>query len=147
MSTVAGPQAGPSTRQMLRVVLTSGDTIMSSVDGDRDTARRELDTVIASLSTERYVRIGDDTIVRSDEVRMIQLRAEGQGDDGGFLQDLKSKITGGDGMDTEQGRTTQTVYRTDSEGGRSATGQGSSGWGDQPWIGYGRRPWSETKPF
>ena len=150
MSTLVGPQAGSATRQILRVVLTSGDTIMSSIEGDRDAARRELDTVIGSLGTERYVRIGDDTIVRSDEVRMIQLRPEGQGDeDVGFLNDLKSKITGGDRMDTEQTRT-QTVYRTDGEGrqsGSQQSGQSGSSWGDQPWIGYGRRPWSETKPF
>jgi hypothetical protein len=148
MATAAGPQTGLSTRQRLRVVLTSGDTITSSIEGDEETARRELDAVIASLGTERFVRIGDDTIVRSDEVRMIQLRHEGEGDDGGFLQDLKTKITGGERMTTYDDRqTTQTVYRTDDEGRQGGGwGQGQGG-GQQPWIGYGRRSWAETKPF
>jgi hypothetical protein len=143
MATIVRPGADSATRQRLRVVLTSGDTIMSSIDGDEESARRELDAVIASLGTERFVRIGDDTIVRSDEVRMIQLGPDG--DDGGFLQDLKTKITGGDQMTTYDDRqTTQTVYRTDGEG---RQGGGGSFGGQQPWIGYGRRTWAETKPF
>lgn len=152
MATAAGPQTGESTRQRLRVVLTSGDTIVSSIEGDEETARRELDSVIASLGTERFVRIGDDTIVRSDEVRMIQLRHEGEGDDGGFLQDLKTKITGGDRMTTYDDRqTTQTTYRGEDEGRGSGSGSGGGGWGQgggqQPWLGYGQRTWAETKPF
>ncbi len=148
MATVAGPQTGPSTRQTLRVVLTSGDTITSSFSGDEDAARRELDAVIGSLGTERYVRIGDDTIVRSDEVRMIQLRREG-GEGGGLIDDLKSRITGGDRMtnyDTEQGGGTQTMYRGDTQSGQQSQQGRGSGW-TEPWMGYGRRPWAETKPF
>ncbi len=148
MATVAGPQTGPSTRQTLRVVLTSGDKIVSSIQGDSEAARRELDAVIASLGTERFVRIGDDTIVRADEVRLIQLQPEGS-EEGGLLQDLKSRITGGDQMtnyETEQGgSTTQTMHRGDSQGGQQAQ-QSGQGWG-QPWMGYGQRPWAETKPF
>lgn len=148
MATVGGPTTGPSTRQRLRVVLTSGDTISSSIEGDEESARRELDAVIAGLGRERFVRIGDDTIVRSDEVRMIQLRQEGD-DDSGFLQDLKTKITGGERMSTYDDRQgAQTVYRTGDEGRQGAGGGGGGlGGGQQPWIGYGRRTWAETKPF
>jgi hypothetical protein len=144
MATVAEPHAGSTTRQKLRVVLTSGDTIVSSVEGGEASARRELDSVIASLGTERFVRIGDDTIVRSDEVRMIQLRREeDDDDDGGMLQDLKTKITGGNRVTTTDQGSTQTMYR-ESEGRTQGQGGGVI---DQPWLGYGQRPWSETKPF
>ncbi|MDQ3778748.1 MAG: hypothetical protein M3310_07820, partial [Actinomycetota bacterium] len=137
--------ARASARQRVRLVLTSGETVVSSLDGDEESARRELDAVIASLGTARFVRIGDDTIVRSDEVRLIQIREEDSDDEGGFLEDLKSKITGGEPMSTTYDpdqQTTQTAYRTSGE----SQGRQQS-WADQPWLGYGRRPWSETKPF
>ncbi len=145
METVARPRTGSSTRQQLRIVLMSGDVIACSLEGDQEAARRELDSAIVSLGSERFLRIGDDTIVRSDDVRLIQVRPEGSGDEGSFLQDLKSKITGGDQMTTmEDGQSTQTHYR---QGGEGQQGRQQGGWADQPWIGYGRRPWSETKPF
>lgn len=142
MATLAGPESGPTTRRRIRVVLTGGDEIVGTVTGDEAAARSELDAAILSLGSERFVRIGDDTIVRSEDVRLIQLRPEGE-DEGGFLEDLKSKLTGGDRMSvTDQGNSqTQTLYRSGE-----AQGQ-DRGWSDQPWIGYGRRPWSETKPF
>jgi hypothetical protein len=139
MATTAGSMAGPSTRQKFRILLLSGDEIGCSLEGDDAAGREELDAAIVSLGSERFLRIGD-TIVRSEEVRLIQLRPEGQDDDGGFLQDIKSKITGGDRMSTTDQGNTQTMYR-------GQEGQQERGWTDQPWIGYGRRPWAETKPF
>jgi hypothetical protein len=148
MATITEERTDSSTSQKLRVVLASGDEITCSLQGDRETARRELDAAIVSLGSERFLRVGDDTIVRSDDVRLIQLRSEHEQHEGGFLQDLKTKFTGGDGMTTTDQGNTQTVYRSgESHGQQGNQGNQGSGWSNQPWIGYGRRPWSETKPF
>ena len=128
-STPAGAQTGAS-RQRLRVVLTGGETISSAMIGNETAAFRELDDLIDDLASERYVRIGDDTIVRSDEVRIIQLAAQAD-DQGGLLGGLKSTLSGGNQMATAE--------RKDPD----QTGPA----GQQPWLGYGQRPWAETKPF
>ena len=50
--------------------------------------------------------------------------------------------------DTEQGgaTATQTMYRGDAQAGQQAQQGRGAGW-SEPWMGYGRRPWAETKPF
>ena len=99
-STPAGAQTGAS-RQRLRVVLSGGETISSAMIGNETAAFRELDDLIDDLASERYVRIGDDTIVRSDEVRIIQLAREAN-DHGGLLGGLKSTLSGGNDMATAE---------------------------------------------
>ena len=128
-TTPAGARTG-ATSQTLRVVLTSGETISSTLIGNQAAAFRELDDLIDDLARDRYVRIGDDTIVRSDEVRIIQLTPD-ENEQAGLLGGRKPTIPGGDQM--------ATAARKDPEQ------SGSSG--QQPWLGHGQRPWAETKPF
>jgi hypothetical protein len=126
------------------ITLLDGDSIKARAR-DAASTETELETVHGRLGTEPFVRLGD-TIVRSEDVRSIQLREDdGSDDDGGLLDNLKQRLGGGrmTSYDTEE-RPTQTRVRA----GRSTRSQGDDGPGfADRYVGYGQRPWSETKPF
>ena len=127
-STPAGAQTGAS-RQRLRIVLSGGETISSAMIGNETAAFRELDDLIDDLASDRYVRIGDDTIVRSDEIRIIQLAREAN-DQGGLLGGLKSTLSGGNEIATAERK--------------DADQTGSSG--QQPWLGSANAPGGNQSP-
>ena len=140
-------ETGGATRFVLSVTLTTGETIEAEAGSDRAAARDALASIHRRLDSESFVRVGDDAIVRSADVRSVRLRADGE--DGGLLDTLKDKIGGRQmtGYDTEQ----QTVAqgRPGAPGmGAHAGGRdtGESGFTEQ-YLGYGRRPYAETKPF
>jgi hypothetical protein len=115
---------------VVEVVLVSGERIKALLGVDEQAARAELAGLHGRLEDGRYLRVGDDTIVRAEEVRWLQLRPHDD-NDGGLIDSLMTKVRGGDEMSN---------YDTHHS-------QGNRGSGLSPWIGYGRRPYSETKPF
>jgi len=115
---------------VVEVVLVSGEKIKALLGVDEQAARAELAGLHGRLEDGRYLRVGDDTIVRAEEVRWLQLRPHDD-NDGGLIDSLMTKVRGGDEMSN---------YDTHHS-------QGNQGSGLSPWIGYGRRPYSETKPF
>jgi hypothetical protein len=125
--------------------LLDGDSIWAHA---RDTAmaESELQSLHGRLGTEPFVRLGD-TIVRSEDVRSVQLHEDDGSDEGGGLIDtLKQRLGGGrmTSYDTEE-RTSTTRGR----GGRATRGRemdDGPGFAER-YVGYGQRPWSETKPF
>ena len=127
--------------QVYEIRLLDGDSIWAHA---RDAAgvEPELATVHGRLGSEPFVRVGD-TIVRSEDVRSIQLHEDDGSDGGGLLDTLKHRLGGGrmTTYDTEE-RTTR------ARGGRSMRGREDDGPGfADRYVGYGQRPWSETKPF
>jgi len=120
----------PRRAHVVEVVLVSGERIKALLGVDEQAARAELAGLHGRLEDGRYLRVGDDTIVRAEEVRWLQLRPHDD-NDGGLIDSLMTKVRGGDEMSN---------YDTHHS-------QGNRGSGLSPWIGYGRRPYSETKPF
>jgi len=148
MATVEREDVGASTRQVLSVTLMNGDELEAELGDDAESARAELASVHTRLGSESFVRIGEYTIVRSDDVRCVQLH-EDDGSQHGLIDTVKEKLGGGNRMtsyETEQNtRTTERFPRTGMGAGAQGH-QGEPGFADQ-FLGYGRRPFSETKPF
>ena len=141
--------AAATKRYVLHVTLRDGEELTAHIGDDAGVARDGLAVLHSTLSTERFAVLGDDTIVRSDEVRFVQLRESDEDEGGGLLETVKSKLGGGSkGMSTYEREDTEIRSGT-GVGARRPTGgpRGSEGpgWADQ--FGYGRRPWAETKPF
>jgi hypothetical protein len=106
---------------IIEIRLVDGDRIHACIPGGQEAARAELESVHARLGTEGFVLVGD-TIVRSEDVRHIQVR---------------DNIRGGN-----MGNYETTPQQQQQRGGTQRDG----GLTDQ-WVGYGNRPWAETKPF
>jgi hypothetical protein len=115
---------------VLELVLVSGERIRSRLGPDQEAARAELAGLHGRLHEDIFLRVGEDTIVRAEDVRWLQLRPDDE--DGGLIETFMTKVRGGDEMSNYQ--TTR----------GSQHGQGGP---MTPWLGYGRRPYSETKPF
>ena len=126
--------SGERTSCQIEVQLTDGERIEARVDGDRESARRALAEVHSRLDAQKFVLVGEDTVVRSEDVRFVRLR--GDDESGGILDTFRSKL-GGDGMSN---------YETRERPRDGATQRDEPGFADQ-WVGYGNRPWAETKPF
>jgi hypothetical protein len=144
-----GQEAADQPRGFLvEVGLIDGGTLegeLRGADGDRADGLAE---VYSQVSTNSFVAVDERLIVRSSDVRYIRLR-EADGSSPGLLDTIKDKIGGsqmssygseprGDGMGTAYEEPTR-VQREGRQGQQR-------GWTDD-YIGYGRRPWSETKPF
>lgn len=138
--TTVSEGAAEATRKVLHVELEDGKELDASV-GDSGVANA-LDHVLQQLETAAFVRIGEDTIVRSADVRCVRLRTddENAGEGGGLVDSLKQRIGGGE-MSYQPQRGGAAVRE------RSDSGQNEPGIADQ-FFAYGRgRPWAETKPF
>jgi hypothetical protein len=149
------PAGGQSPRYLIEVCLTEGGTLEGDLgEGGAAGALRELDK---RLSTDAFVAVDERLVVRSSDVRYVRLReADGSS---GLLDTIKDKIGGSQvtsyGNEPENVGSYGTAYEEPTQpggsqvvrarsGGRQGQGQGR-GWMDD--IGYGRRPWAETKPF
>ena len=117
---------------LIEIVLVSGEQIRTRLGPDEEVARAKLAGLHGRLQEDLFLRVGDDTIVRAEEVRWLQLRPH-DGNDHSLMNTLLTKVRGGDEMGS---------YETQ----RTQHNQGGMG-GLAPWVGYGRRPFSETKPF
>lgn len=128
---------------VLEVRLADGDRIALDAGGDPEAAQTELAALHAALEAGAFVRLGDSAIVRAAEIRSA--RVHRVGGNTGMFDDLQSQLRGVpvSTYDTEQ--------RGDIAGGhvpyRSGERQNDGpGFVDQ-YVGYGRRPYAETKPF
>jgi hypothetical protein len=116
---------------LLAVTLRSGERVTARVAGGQAEARARLAALQRELATEQHVLLGDDTVLRADEIRSVAL------------------VDGAEQPTTvahpPPGRDEATRY---PGGGRRRQGNGG-GLADQAqeWLGYGDRPWAETKPF
>ncbi len=128
-----------STRHVVHVELMDGKELEASVGEARPS--RVLDDVLQQLAASTFVRIGENTIVRTADVRCVRIRDhEDDGSGPGLVDSLKQRIGGSDmSYDPQRGAT---AVQQQSDG-----GQAQPGIADQ-FFAYGRgRPWAETKPF
>lgn len=121
-----------STACLIEIRLTDGDRIHARVPGGEEAARNELASFHSKLGAQGFVLVGDDTIVRSEDVRHVQVRNDDN--DSGILDTVRTKLGGNSMSDYETQQRPDTQRRDDQ------------GFADQ-WVGYGNRPWAETKPF
>jgi hypothetical protein len=128
---------------VLEVRLADGDRIAVDAGNDEDSARAELTALHAALEAGAFVQLGDAAIVRAAEIRSARVHRA----DGGMFEDLQSRLKG----------ESMTTYNTEQHRGDVAAGHspmrsgqhqsdGGPGFVDQ-YVGYGRRPYAETKPF
>jgi hypothetical protein len=133
-------EVGQTTKAyVLEVRLDDGETLHADMGDDLDSARAQLASIHSRFGSDAFVLLGEDTVVRSGDIRHVQLH-EREVSGPGLLETLKARM-GGDEMSTYETGQTQT-RRGDGRG-----QQHSGGILDQAFVGYGRRPWAETKPF
>ena len=124
-----------STACLIEIRLADGDRIHARVPGGEEAARNELASFHSKLGAQGFVLVGDETIVRSEDVRHVQVRNDDNDDnESGILDSVRTKL-GGNTMSNYE-----TQQRPDTQGRKD------QGFADQ-WVGYGNRPWAETKPF
>jgi hypothetical protein len=129
---------------VLEVKLADGDRITLDAGGDADSAQTELAALHAALEAGAFVQLGEAAIVRAAEIRSARIHRLGGQE--GFYDTLQTQIRGS-GMST---------FDTEQRGDVAARGapmhsgqqqhNGGSNFVDQ-YVGYGRRPYAETKPF
>ena len=127
----------------LQIVLEDGDEIWTSAGVDGASARAELATLHTRLDASAFVLVGD-AIVRSAEVRYIRLHHGGG--QHGVIDALKSRGGGDDEMGTYDDEERTTLMQGASRRPGATRGGDGSNFADQ-YVGYGWRPWAETKPF
>jgi hypothetical protein len=116
-------------RWLLAVVLDGGTELVADVGDDLKKARAQLAAV--QSGGDGFVSVGDDTTVRARDVahaRLVEAGAERAPDPPPW---------GGEDLTLHD--TARPRFGTGGPNGRSVL--------EDPRIGYGRRPWSETKPF
>ena len=136
-------------RYILQIKLDGGEEISASLGQDEERARAEFAALHARTGAEPFIRLGETAVVRTRDIRSVQLYEE-EANGSGLLDSLKSRV-GGEKMSTygdrEQIHETETrtapASRATMRGGRPHQGPG---FGEQ-YFGYGSRPWAETKPF
>jgi hypothetical protein len=124
---------------VLDVRLADGDQITLEAGNDADSAESELAALHAALEAGAFVRLGDVAIVRAAEIRSARVHRLG-GDDANFQNALQSRLRG----------SRMTTYDTERQTQQFPSHQQQHGRGDgfvDQYVGYGRRPYSETKPF
>jgi hypothetical protein len=149
---------GESARYVVEVGLIDGQTLRGQPSEVRDLSAR-LAHVDQRLSADTFTAVDDQLVVRSEEVRYVRI-VEADSSSPRLLDTIKDKIGGSQmssGYGQEPGQTSgygpgggydastqpagSHAVRAQS-GGRQGEGRG---WMDD--MGYGRRPWVETKPF
>lgn len=144
-----------SAQYVVEVGLTDGQTLRGQPSELRDLSAR-IASVDRRLSIDTFTAVDEQLVVRSEGVRYVRI-VEAESSSSGLLDTIKDKIGGSQvssygnepgnvgGMGAAYDEPTQPagshVVRAQS-GGRQAQGRG---WMDD--MGYGRRPWAETKPF
>lgn len=115
---------------LVAVTLRDGGRVTSHLAGDPAAARARLAELQRQLATEQHVLIGEDAVVRADEVRSVELH-----DPASRPTTVAPPRPEPTNVSWHPGRPTR------RREGRGALDQA------QEWIGYGDRPWAETKPF
>ncbi len=80
---IAEQASGERTTCQIEVQLTDGERIAARVEGDRGSARRALAEVHSRLDAQTFVLVGEDTVVRSEDLRFVRLRDDDES--GGIL--------------------------------------------------------------
>jgi hypothetical protein len=129
---------------VLEVKLTDGDRVTLDAGSFPDSAQAELTALAEALESAVFVRLGDQAIVRASDVRTARIRRlGGRGDllsDDPYLRDR------GDAMSTYGTEPRQDVAAAHTPMRAGTQHRDQPGFIDQ-YIGYGRRPYAETKPF
>ena len=139
-----GREEESSKQYVVEVGLRDGETLTGE-PGEGAGEDPALGTLDQRLASDSFVAVSERLIVRSEEVRFVRIREADQSS--GLLGSIKDKLGGGSQM-SGYGQSGGYEEATEVRGGRSSRGSG----GQQPgfldeYVGYGRRPWSETKPF
>jgi hypothetical protein len=134
---------------VLEVRLADGDRLTLDAGSDPESAQAELAAVHAALEAGAFVQLGDTAIVRAAEIRSARIHRLGGGHRNGndFSQALQPR-GGGYRMstyDTER-RDVAASHSPMRSGQQQQQQDGGPGFLDN-YVGYGRRPHAETKPF
>lgn len=116
---------------LVAVTLRDGGRLTSRLAGDPATARGRLAELQRQLAAEQHVLIGEDTVVRADEIRSVELV-----DPATQATTVAPPPREPTGVSWHPGPPARHRHSR-----RGALDQA------QEWIGYGDRPWAETKPF
>jgi hypothetical protein len=92
--------------KLVEIRLRSGNTLKARVDAG---AEPDLADLHRQLEQSQFVRVGDDTVVRSSDVEYLRVADAGTG----LLDSLRSRVTGGDddGETTRESREPRPRYR------------------------------------
>jgi hypothetical protein len=137
--------AATSRPLLLEIVLQNGERIHALVDDEL--SRGEIGTLHTRLAGEPFVLIGERTVIRSADVRSVQLHDHDRGASAPFTRPQGGRRMTNYEQDTETGMGARTM-RPGPRGGMQRGRRGGQG---APALmqnyGYGRRPYAETKPF
>jgi hypothetical protein len=136
-----------SAQYVLEVRLADGDRLALDAGVDPETAQAELAAVHAALEAGAFVQLGDTAIVRAAEIRSARIHRLG-GLDGDMSEALHSRLGGYEmsTYDTER-RDVAAGHAPMRSGERQHEGGGPGFGSIENYIGYGRKPYAETKPF
>jgi len=123
----------------LEVRLADGDRIAVDAGSDPDTARAELAALHDALEAGAFVQLGDVAIVRAIEIRSARVHRRA-------TNGTRPRGLGMSTYDTEQRNDVAGGHSPMRSGQQQQQGDGMGGFIDQ-YVGYGRRPHAETKPF
>lgn len=131
---------------VLEVKLADGDRIALDAGSDADSAQAELAALHVALEAGAFVQLGDAAIVRAAEIRSARVHRLGGGE--GFNDALQTRLRGSSmsTYDTEQRQDVAAGHAPMRSGQQQQQHDGGPGFIDQ-YVGYGRRPYAETKPF
>jgi hypothetical protein len=131
-----------SSQYVLEVKLADGDRLSLDAGSNPESAQAELAAMHVALEAGTFIQLGDTAIVRAAEIRSARIYRTGGAD-----RDLS------DALHTEVRRGHMSQYETErrdvppQRGMRpQQQGDGGPGFLDN-YVGYGRRPYAETKPF
>jgi hypothetical protein len=130
---------------VLEVKLADGDRLALDAGSDPESAQAELAAVHAALEAGAFVQLGDTAIVRAAEIRSARIHRLG-GSDGEVARAHQPRI-GGYGMSThDTERRDVAASHAPMRSGQQQQGDSGPGFLDN-YVGYGRKPYAETKPF
>jgi hypothetical protein len=103
--------ADPATQHyVLEVRLDDGETLHAAMGDDLESARTQLAAIHTRFGSEAFVLLGDDTVVRTGDIRHIQLH-EREPSGRGLLGTLKARV-GGDNVSTHDSEQVTETRRT-----------------------------------
>jgi hypothetical protein len=137
-------QTMTGTQYVLEVRLADGDRLTLDAGGDAESAQAELAAVHAALEANAFVQLGDTAIVRAAEIRSARIhRLDTNG--GGSPNAFQSRLRGDQMTQYDTERRDIAASHSPMRSGEQQN-DGGPGFLDN-YVGYGRKPYAETKPF
>lgn len=129
---------------VVEVCLTDG-TRLRGDPGHRSSISGRLYQLDQRLSTDGFVAITEQMVIRGSDVRYVRMLKADDSSSAGLVDTIKDKIGGGGSrMSYDEPTTPGTAgAHQPHQGGRQRSQQGFM----DEYLGYGRRPFAETKPF